>query len=171
MDPIKELNILSVDFDWVVTLKHQQELLTYLFKNIDTNKDIIFSNNHIDMYSLFKHGFNKINLINIDHHHDYFYNNDELNDGNWLYHLSKIYKINYQWICNNDSLHIKEQSYKKNLKSYSYSNSLLDIQKLNFDIYFMCSSPDFNNPIGMTSYEIVKNIFLKGDKNDNNKPN
>jgi hypothetical protein len=72
MDPIKELNILSVDFDWVVTLKHQQELLTYLFKNIDTNKDIIFSNNHIDMYSLFKHGFNKINLINIDHHHDYF---------------------------------------------------------------------------------------------------
>jgi hypothetical protein len=35
----------------------------------------------------------------------------------------------------------------------------------------MCSSPDFNNPIGMTSYEIVKNIFLKGDKNDNNKPN
>jgi hypothetical protein len=164
----KELNILSIDFDWIKTLKHQQELLTYLFKNINTNKDIVFSNDHINIYPLFKSGFNEINLVNIDDHHDYFYNHDELDDGNWLYHLSKIYKINYQWICNNDSEHIKEQSYRKNLKSYSYSNSLLDIKKLNFDVYFMCSSPNCNNSIGITSYEIAKNIFLKEDNSIEN---
>jgi len=158
----KQFNILSIDFDWIQSLKHQQELLTYIFKNIDTNKDIVFSNDHDAIYTLFKHGFDEINLVNIDHHHDYAYNVlDKVNEGNWLYHLSKIYKINYQWICNNDSEHMRLRDYKKYLKKYSYSNCLSDVRELNFDLYFMCSSPDYNNSIGITSYEIVKNIFLK----------
>jgi hypothetical protein len=125
---IKIQNILSIDFDWIESLKDMEELIVYINKNIDKDKKIIFSYYHDNIYSLFNHNIDEYNLINIDKHHDYIYNNQNvlLNEGNWIFHLSNVFnkKINYIWISKNNSEHNKDATLRKNLKNFNFYNKI-----------------------------------------------
>ena len=125
---------------------------------------IIFSYYHDNIYSLFKHGVNEYNLVNIDKHHDYTYDLNQINtinEGNWLFHLSIIFnkKINYTWISKNDSQHNRNFYLRKNLKNFYFYNFLSDIPNLNFNTYFFCCSPECSNSFSNTAYEIIRKIY------------
>jgi len=161
---IKIQNILSIDFDWVESLKDMEELIVYINKNVNKDKKITFSYYHDNIYSLFKHGVNEYNLVNIDKHHDYSYNinkNNMIDEGNWLFHLSNVFnkKINYTWISKNDSVPNRNVDLRKNLKNFNFYNFLLEIPNLNFDTYFFCCSPEYSNQFSNTAYEIIRKIY------------
>ena len=161
---IKIQNILSIDFDWVESLKDIEELIVYINKNVNKDKKITFSYYHDNIYSLFKHDINEYNLVNIDKHHDYAYDinkNNILNEGNWLFHLSNVFnkKINYTWISKNDSVPNRNVDLRKNLKNFNFYNFLLEIPNLNFDTYFFCCSPEYSNQFSNTAYEIIRKIY------------
>jgi hypothetical protein len=168
----KKLSILSIDCDWITSLKQQEELLSFAIPIIYNHTDIKTAYSHKDIYPLFTHGHDEYNLINIDHHHDFHYgyagkNTAVLDEGNWLFHLSNIFKkkINYTWISNPDSSHIFLREYK-NLKSFSFDHNLDYITQKKFDKIFICCSPDYaSNPQVVTTYKIIERIT-----NDNKKP-
>tara|TARA_S200002703_G_scaffold53621_1_gene46372 strand:- start:226 stop:756 length:531 start_codon:yes stop_codon:yes gene_type:complete len=172
---IKKLNILSVDCDWVRSLKHQEELLSFVLPFLFNCDEIYLSYYHHEIYPLFTHNYDEYNLINIDQHHDYLYNDSQLkilDPGSWLYHLSLVFKkkINYTWISNYDSIHL-EQPYdgmvRNNLKSYIFDHSISFITEKKFDKIFICCSPCHNDTTkeALVAYKIIERIV-----NDNKKP-
>tara|TARA_R100001163_G_C5067934_1_gene207511 strand:+ start:2248 stop:2745 length:498 start_codon:yes stop_codon:yes gene_type:complete len=160
----KKLNILSIDFDWILNARQQEDLLSFLIPIIYKHKDIIMALSHDKIYTLFDHGFDEYNLFNIDHHHDYYYDKNQLkslNEGNWLYHLSNVFKnkINYTWISNPTSSHlfIRDMS---NLKSFNFDHNISFIKQKIFDKVFICCSPDYaTTPEVITSYKIIERII------------
>ena len=159
---LKKLDILSIDCDWITNLKQQEELLSFLIPIIYNNKNIITTYLHDKIYPLFRHGYDEYNLINIDHHHDFHYkqNLNILNEGNWLFHLSNVFKnkINYTWISNPDSNHINLNELK-NLKSFVFDHNISYIKQKKFDEIFICCSPHFaTTKEVITSYKIIEKI-------------
>jgi len=159
----KKLDILSIDCDWIHNLKQQEELLTFLIPIIYSHEDIILSYSHDKIYPIFTHGYDEFNLINIDHHHDFFYPGGEIksiNEGNWLFHLSNVFKkkINYTWISNPNSVHL--HLFKmKNLKSFAFDHDINYIKQKKFDKIFICCSPDYAaTPEVITSYKIIERL-------------
>ena len=169
----KKLNILSIDCDWVRCLRTQQDLISFVVPLLFNNSDIILSYDHHKIYPYFIHGYDEYNLINIDHHHDYAYlKYQNLNEGNWIYHLSNVFykKINYVWINNPDSehpIHNNREKMIEKLKSYKFDQNLNYISQQIFDKIFICCSPEpeYNTHIGMTTYKIMERII-----NDIKKP-
>ena len=162
---MKKINILSLDCDWITNIKQQEELLSFIIPIIYDHTDIVTTYSHNEIYPLFTHGYDEYNLINIDHHHDFHYgyigkNTTVLDEGNWLFHLSNIFKkkINYTWISNPDSSHIFLKEYK-NLKSFSFDHNLNYIKEKKFDKIFICCSPDYATNTGVIStYKIIEKI-------------
>mgnify|MGYP003146866738 FL=1 len=162
METIKRLSILSIDCDWITNFKQQEDLLSFLIPLIYSNKDIVLTLSHDKIYPLFTHGYDEYNLINIDHHHDFHYNKelDILTEGNWLFHLSNVFKnkIKYTWISNPDSEHVNLNSLK-NLKSFNFDHDIDYIKEKKFDKIFICCSPDYaTTPAVITSYKIIERI-------------
>jgi hypothetical protein len=159
---MKKLNILSVDCDWITNLKQQEELLSFIIPLIYNHTDIKISYSHKDIYPLFTHGYDEYNLINIDHHHDFYYEgHDGFNEGNWLSHLSNVFKdkINYTWICNPRSEHISLNSLT-NLKSFIFDHNINYIKQKKFDVIFICCSPDYAiAPEVRTAFKILEKII------------
>ena len=168
---IKKLDILSVDFDWIWNLKQQEDLLSFIVPIIYSHNDITMALSHEKIYPLFKHGFDEYNLFNIDHHHDFFYKKEqlkELNEGNWLYHLSNVFEkqINYTWICNPNSEHRSLKDMKK-LKSYIFDHNISFIKQKVFDKIFLCCSPDCATTSEViTSYKIIERVVNETKKSN-----
>lgn len=160
----KKFNILSIDCDWIIHLKQQEELLSFLIPLLYKHNDIKLSLNHKDIYPLFTHGYDEYNLINIDHHHDFFYREEQniyLTEGNWLYHLCNVFKkkINYLWINNPESIHIYLSKLDK-LKSFYFDHNINYIKDSKFDKIFICCSPDYSqNNLSIVTYKIIERIL------------
>tara|TARA_R100001530_G_C4203707_1_gene125465 strand:- start:45 stop:542 length:498 start_codon:yes stop_codon:yes gene_type:complete len=159
----KKLDILSIDCDWIINFKQQEELLSFAIPIIYNHADVKTAYSHKEIYPLFTHGYDEYNLINIDHHHDFHYDEkklDVLNEGNWLYHLSNVFKnkINYTWISNPHSIHIYLDRLKT-LKSFTFDNNIDYIKQKKFDKIFICCSPDYaTTPEVITAYKIIERI-------------
>ncbi len=104
----------------VISIEHHHEILDYIPKKI------------------------KVSLQNIDHHHDIFYPDwhdlDQLDEGNWVYHLSKTNQLEkYTWFKNNDS----EPFCNCIDLNFDFSQYLEIKEKyiLMPDIIILCSSP------------------------------
>ena len=164
-----KLNILSIDCDWVLSLKHQEELLGFLIPLLYTHEDITLSLTHRDIYPLITHGYDEYNLINIDHHHDFRYDDNsktKLHEGNWLSHLSNIFrnKINYTWISNFNSVHVHLNSLQ-NLKSFYFDHNINYIKEKKFDKIFICCSPDYAVVSeSIITYKIIERIVNENKK-------
>ena len=164
-----QLNVLSVDCDWVLSLKHQEELLSFLIPLLYTHKDMTVSLTHKDIYLLITHGYDEYNIINIDHHHDFRYPGEDktmLYEGNWLFHLSNIFKnkINYIWISNPNSLQMCLRKLQ-NLKSFYFDHNINFIKEKKFDKIFICCSPDYALcPEAITTYKIIERIVNENKK-------
>ena len=167
----KKLNILSVDFDWITNLNQTEELLSFLIPILEgrPRKTIYLAFHHHHINQIFTESLDtEYNLYNIDDHHDYLYDNvTHLDVGNWLWYLSKERhkKINYVWISNNKSKHMnfnKTQEAIHRLQNYTFDHRISFIEETKFDKIFLCCSPDYNTPEGITAYKIIERWLKNG---------
>jgi len=164
-----QYNVLSVDCDWVLSLKHQIELLSFLLPILNSNKKIIFDYNHHNINKYFNLNFDVCNLYNIDDHHDAGYKEEQsfLHEGNWLWHLIQAFpkKINYRWVANTTSIPLNTEYYvnffNNLIKSYEFDYSVNLVDKNKFETIFICCSPNYNNELGLVTYKILENIYRK----------
>jgi len=168
---INKYSVLSIDCDWILSLKHQYELFKYLIPVLNKYKTIKFSYNHHDINKYFNFQnvstFESCDIFNVDNHHDAGYEEKRqtLDEGNWLYHLINAFpnKINYTWVANVESEPIGNEPFKsvfnKFIKSYHFTYDLDVLKDKKFDIIFICCSPEYNNQLGIVSYKILENIY------------
>ena len=110
------------------------------------NEDIIISNYHNELFNFLNYLSNinkseRFNVINIDHHHDLGYLDDDLsmvNIGNWMGCAYKNFNIdNYLWIGNkNSTLPFDNHDFL----NYFYTTDFNIINDITIDKIFICSS-------------------------------
>ena len=87
----------------------------------------------------------KINLYNIDHHHDMGYegNNgafDSLGVANWVHFANKDMKLSsYTWIHNVNSIYPTEELCEQ-YKRYTHTTDINILNNIQFDKIFLCAS-------------------------------
>jgi len=140
-------------------LSYDEEKLKYIFKTIMNavvkNKDakVVLADNHdAILFELSKEKYieGKVNVYNIDHHHDINYNGGQIRDVdvydspsicNWIWYLDKYEIVNeYHWIRNNNSDTYKGPKLKGN---YSEYNKMLNVNEIAYDVIFICNSPQW----------------------------
>jgi len=162
-----QYNILTLDCDWVLSVKHLTELFTFIIPILKNNKKIIFDYNHHNINKYFNLNFDECNLYNIDDHHDAGYDENQkfLHEGNWLWHLIQAFpkKIKYHWIANTSSKPITNDFYvncfNQLIKSYKFDYNVNCIDKTEYDTIFICCSPNYNNELGLATYKILESIY------------
>ena len=110
----------------------------------------------------------EIILQNIDHHHDIYYPDwhelDKLDEGNWIYHLSKSHNLKrYDWFKNNDS-----EPYCNCISLNFDFIEYLELKSkyvLNPDIIILCSSPHWT----YDEKNLIIDTLIGGFKNENKK--
>lgn len=123
--------------------------LTNILK--DQNKDIpvMIANSHKNIYDFIHENVSideKLSIINIDTHHDFFSDNPGLDCGNWLRFITEEYKAGFIWISNRVSAEIygfdRQNDYSKKLLPVT-----LDcIKNKKFDLIFLCRSDTWTPP-------------------------
>lgn len=117
---------------------HYKRLTKYLihqFRKKD-KEQLYFFENHAMVAKLIENSSKKINLVNIDHHHDIEYANgpkanEHLTCANWVNYLYNINKIeSYIWVNNpnSSSCEIEYSNFKSiNFKDYKLEEEEFDI--------------------------------------------
>ena len=125
--------------------------LVEIFKYFSTDKNFECVDHHHEILKYLTSS-NNFRIQNIDHHHDIYYPGwhclNVLDEGNWVYHLSKEKKIeSYEWFRNKDS---EDFSSTIQLNFNFLQTNDLELKMINPpDIIVLCSSPhwtfDTNN--------------------------
>ena len=174
------MNVLSIDFDiimapsinlynnmvpelkWDELLKNlpnlsttpadlniYSDLLRYLLRTIDKTSSIYIAYSHSFIKDYLQYDCD-LNITNIDHHHDIFYNikdtENKLQDcscANWVKYFYDQNKLkNYTWVHNDNSCDPNfEVNFKYNkipFREFKFANS--------YDKYFICLSPEWVPP-------------------------
>lgn len=140
------------------------KFLLYLTKKIN-KEDIIIIENH---KHVFYHVNEKTNIINIDHHHDLGYKDDnpnpELNCGNWVEELGKNKLLNeYVWIHNWNSI-MPEKNECFLTKHFCLQDMTeLNNYKIKIDKLILCLSepwiPPYIRPLFYIWIEFLNNYY------------
>jgi hypothetical protein len=158
-------------------LKYNDRNLNFIFdayskclKNIRNKNKVIFANSHdAILFELTKKDYydSTFNIINIDHHHDIFYNPQSAEDvdkkdivycGNWVWYLDK-YKLvkDYTWISNYNSQKFNHEDVLScNLKTIIQPNKY--ILDSNVDVIFVCKSPQWLPQKYDVFFDILKQL-------------
>jgi CRISPR/Cas system-associated endoribonuclease Cas2 len=164
-------NLLSIDLDWIQSSHHVKELNKLFFNKIKYAKKIIFANHHHSiLFGL--ENIEKINLYNIDHHHDICYSSWQKNDienkiashGCWVGNLLEEGKIiKYHWFKNFNSDPIKdtddsEKLILKNKIEFLQDEYLEGLQNINFEHIFVCKSVEYISNDFKQIFEVYKDV-------------
>ena len=153
---------------------HYSRLTEYFWGLLELNSrdSLIFIENH-GRIPHYLEGENKIDLINIDHHHDIRYHDDDdifsLNCGNWVGYLIDNGRLNsYHWINNENSLDCNIETYKDFYTQETLKNSTLIPDK--YDKIFICLSepwvPPYIRPLFDLWVRAAENYYLREYKLD-----
>ena len=151
-------------FNVDLNIEEYGELLSLLGKQ-NNKTPVLISYSHKDIYDFIHEVCPSdfpLEVVNIDMHHDYSNDNEELDCGNWVSHLQQEYKnFKWRWIANPVSTEMYEAHELDNLISTSISS--LEGEK--YDAIFLCRSDTwlpphlddrFHNLLGYFS-----NVFTK----------
>lgn len=94
------------------------------------------------MRTLRERGGNRVNLLNIDFHHDCREDIRELDCGNWLSILMGGYKGNYRWLGRKDSYRLGKPKQLEFLSEYASCR----IADTPWDVLFICRSDMWSPP-------------------------
>ena len=159
----EDLNLLKYDDKLVIQLI---QLLKY-----NKNKPIYFIQEHQEIVDILKksptYKEDKYNIINIDFHHDLWYNeesfqailqDDEYNCANWLgYLLLKKKLISASWVKASNSIPPRIKTYGNNIQLNTlYFKDLEKLYQIDFDEIYFCLSPQWVPPKYQIIYEIIK---------------
>ena len=160
-------------------LFHYNLILKLLNKLVNQDTSLYIAFNH-KMIVDFIDDNDDIFLINIDHHHDLGYAEEDdtkegtlknLNCGNWVKYLfDKSQLREYVWINNRNSLDVTRELIDNQVKNYNckkinFENAEETILKFNYDKIFICLSPEWVPPYYHTLfYGLVDFINEKTNK-------
>lgn len=156
-DKLKHVNILTHEFE---TLKQ----ILSSDNNTQPTTPIMIANSHVHIYDFIHktaRTFNakKINIVNIDMHHDMLNDNSELDCGNWIFHIINDFhrkNINLSWICNPASLDCYD--FTEN-ELPNISTTLNDIKNFKFDAIFLCRSDNWLPPhLDVYFHQLIQHI-------------
>ena len=103
--------------------QHYQKLINYLIRVFDNIplSSVHFIENHSQVLKYIM-PLQQYNIINIDHHHDIYYeekNKEKPNCGNWVYQIAQRNQLNsYTWYGNKNSNHMPEEQEQKYLTNF-----------------------------------------------------
>ena len=108
---------------------------------------VMMVNSHIHIFNFIKGLFNtneELNVVNIDMHHDIANDNSNLDCGNWVSQLKKVYpRVNLTWIQNPVSA--KMFPVPKGFKCLE-TTDLTTIRNYKYDAIFLCRSDNWLCP-------------------------
>lgn len=113
------------------------------------NRDIPvkIASSHKEIYE-FVHKYqaenNKLTVVNIDAHHDFYNNNPNLDCGNWVKFLSEEYDMNWFWIA--DEVMLEMYGFSKFDTEKSIPVNLDCLKNKQFDAVFVCRSDSWTPP-------------------------
>lgn len=143
--PWKELYKNAISNLFSADLIHYERLTKWIVDifNLLPAENVKFIYSHNMAYELLK-DYNNIELINIDHHHDYGYDkgdNSKVTCANWVKFLDQEkHLVSYLWVNNESSDTYQNASIKSEcLKKITLSN-------LKPDILIICLSPEWVPP-------------------------
>ena len=150
------MNVLSIDVDWAISSLHQHLLAKLFYSKLHDTKNVYFGNRHNTILSVITKE-HKINLANIDHHHDICYTQQQNNyikenladEGCWLGLLLYNNRIsNLNWIRNAESDSIPAESLPENYLDMfkppiSVDYTLDHLYNIEYDMIFVCRSDEY----------------------------
>ena len=164
-DKLAEVSLLFDEYDALLTLLYKQ----------NRNCPVMIANSHSHIYG-FIHSYlrGKIQITNIDMHHDIINDNAELDCGNWISNLIKDNVIaksspkeykSIRWIANPISLDTYglsdelDPQMQKTLTNLCQCKSVSDICNEKFDIIYLARSDNWSPPHLDTYFcDLVKKI-------------
>ena len=110
------------------------------------NPEVCIYESHRHIYDHIKSMCNgRINLVNIDFHHDMFNDSDEVNCGNWLSHIVREYDGRFTWVAREDSFQIDKKLSKK-VKIITNPLDLDSLSEIRWDLIYICRSDMWSPP-------------------------
>lgn len=164
--------VLTIDLDWLQSHFHLKKLNDLFFNKIKDAKKIVFSKHHHMVVSELINQ-NNIILHNIDHHHDICYKDWQVGDikrgrvthGCWVGNLLFERKLlKYYWYKNFNSNTLSIDNFGGNLMMdvdlpFYIEEELYEAEYVNdFDLIFVCSSPEYMIKEYSTVYDTYKDI-------------
>ena len=156
--------IRSVNID-----RTELNILRQLLSTQSISAPVKIANSHIEIYDfIYKHSVgSKIDLVNIDFHHDMFNNNKNLDCGNWIGHLEKENKLKtLSWITTQTSL--DAYGFTNNEIEIKHARIYLSINEIlndKFDLIFLCRSDPWSPPHLDIYFDELKSFCQKRFKN------
>lgn len=155
----------------------EYQILTKILKKQSTAIPVTIVNSHMYAYDFVKNisdkHHTKIELVNVDMHHDIVNNNDELDCGNWIQHLIENHYIkspiikSLKWINHPISFDTygfldpdDSQEFKDVIEKINGGTSLSVIENETFDGIFIARSDNWSPP-HLDGYfnKLIKHIF------------
>ena len=158
-----------------VSLKNLEEIFEIFLialKNSTEDTEIYFAHNHDTILKPLQKIINKndrIDLFNIDHHHDIFYsvgqqrdidNYDLVSPADWVWFLDKNGVINsYHWVGNSNSDLSSDLTSDTLNMSFTPYRTLKECTSLppKFDLIYVCCSPHWTPKKFLGYFNILKN--------------
>jgi hypothetical protein len=147
-------------------------------KAIKTTDNVVFALEHQQIINEFKNFDSELNIINIDQHHDIIYKSSDEEDvekynilwcGTWIYWVCKYKKIkNYHWIMNDTSYSydvvLNKNKVPNGYREYTLKTLDYDINDIDFDLIFVCLSPQYIHPKHWFYFDLLR-VFYEKEKN------
>lgn len=134
----------SVDLNW-----DEIEMAQQIFLNQKPDIPVMVAQSHINAYDfVFDHSKEneKIVLVNVDMHHDYFNDNEELDCGNWIRKISEKIEDKLKWLWIANPVGLECYGFSKEDTEGIILKTLADIKDKTFDGIFLCRSDQWSPP-------------------------
>ena len=122
------------------------------------------TNSHVHIYDFIMNEFEStpyqgLNIVNIDMHHDMFNDNEELDCGNWLNHISKaIPQTKITWIANP----VSKEAYGMDSQRFEMVKTDFEsIKEKTWDLIFLCRSDIWSPPHLDIYFDSLAKLIMK----------
>lgn len=166
---------ISINFgDILGDLKINYGNLNYFFevftKAIASSNKVLFSYYHDCILSEIK-DINNLEITNVDMHHDIFYTEDHVyaveklktcDECNWVWYLNILNRLkSYTWIRDKNSFFPNDQFLRLEVPFYYKFTTKEEykIEDYNFDLVFVCLSPQYIVPQHWHYFDILKVVY------------
>lgn len=155
----------------ITVLEQEIKNIKTLLKNQKPNTPVMIANSHVHIYDFIQQHRDqkKINLTNIDMHHDIINDNEDMDCGNWIHHLIKNKCIqspiaaSFKWIHNPISFSMcgfgenDPDEFQKTIEKIDGGTEIKPIMDQQYNMIFLARSDIWSPP--HLDFEFQKLIY------------
>lgn len=161
-----------------VTLsENEYERMIELLSKQNEDCSVMIANSHVHIYDFIHEHLSedeKVNLVNVDMHHDMINDNDKTDCGNWIGQLLKekaLEQLGFKWISNEISFDMygigdgENKKFDMLMNILNAGNSLKAIEDEQYDLIYLARSdtwsPPHLDPYFCSLVDFMKEHFLE----------